>query len=173
MLRAFDPNGTISGEIGWKKPSFWEKLKFLVKCSSLNDLGPFLPYPLHCCGLIFWERKMAGGRKRKDSVASSFSPNSYNLLYFLWINRFSFPGISKHLFSNCRRHYVHWIPFWNNEILCFGLWDKLCPFKIFNCLSFLFPTFWMSEVGFPALIQITGIWLYIRCKSLCIHNPSL
>jgi len=36
-----------------------------------------------------------------------------------------------------------------------------------------FPTFWVPEVGFPALIQIIGICLYTRCKSLCIHNPSL
>lgn len=30
------------------KTRFSQNLKFLVECSSLNVLGPFLPYRVHC-----------------------------------------------------------------------------------------------------------------------------
>lgn len=103
----------------WRKRSFREKLKFVGECSSVNDLWPFPPHPLHCCGLVFWEWKMPEGGRRKGCAAYPFSPTSYNLLNFLCINRFSFPGISRHLFSSCGRHYVHWISFWNNETVLY------------------------------------------------------
>jgi len=54
----------------------------------------------------------------------------------------------------------------------FALWAELPPCKL-PTRSFFLQPFWMSGVGFPALIQITGIYLYIKCKSLCIRNPSL
>lgn len=58
--------------------------------------------------------------------------------------------------------------------LNYGPVDFLIVLWVFLFVGWFFPqTFWMSEVGFPALIQITGICLYIKCKSLCIHNPSL
>lgn len=113
--RAFDQNWVTGGEMG-ENEAFEKSWN---SWGSVNDLWPFPPHPLHCCGLVFWEWKMPEGGRRKGCAAYPFSPTSYNLLNFLCINRFSFPGISRHLFSSCGRHYVHWISFWNNETVLY------------------------------------------------------
>lgn len=114
---------------------------------------------------------MPGGGRRKGCVASPVSPISHNLLNFLWINPFSFPGVSKHSFLTAGG-------FLSTELLsgitkCYVLFYGLNYAPVEFKLLLFSLTFRVSEAGFPALIQITGISLYIGCKSLCIHNPSL